>query len=58
MSAYTCDYDDLHTGLPRMVGFFGAIYCWMVQLWPALAGLFSGLIMYYVGFPADAVTQP
>jgi GPH family glycoside/pentoside/hexuronide:cation symporter len=30
----------------------------MVKLGTALAGLLSGLIMYYVGFSADAVSQP
>ena len=30
----------------------------MVKLGSALAGLLSGLIMYYVGFSADASTQP
>jgi GPH family glycoside/pentoside/hexuronide:cation symporter len=58
MTADTCDYEELNNGLPRKEGSFGAIYWWMVKLGTALAGLLSGLIMYYVGFSADAVSQP
>ncbi|NCX34912.1 MAG: MFS transporter, partial [Proteobacteria bacterium] len=58
MTADACDYEELENGLPRKEGSFGAIYWWMVKLGTALAGLLSGLIMYYVGFSADASTQP
>ena len=58
MTADTCDYEELENGLPRKEGSFGAIYWWMVKLGTALAGLLSGFIMYYVGFSADASTQP
>jgi len=58
MTADTCDYEELKNGLPRKEGSFGAIYWWMVKLGTALAGLLSGLIMYYVGFSTDALTQP
>jgi GPH family glycoside/pentoside/hexuronide:cation symporter len=58
MTADTCDYEELENGLPRKEGSFGAIYWWMVKLGTALAGLLSGLIMYYVGFSADASSQP
>ena len=57
MTADILDIDELNTGL-RREGIFGAIYWWMVKLGTALAGLLSGLIMYYVGFSADASTQP
>ena len=58
MTADVCDYEELRNGLPRKEGTFGAFYWWMVKLGVALAGLFSGLIMYYVGFSADALSQP
>ena len=58
MTADACDYEELENGLPRKEGSFGAIYWWMIKLGTALAGLLSGLIMYYVGFSGDAVTQP
>ena len=58
MTADACDYEELRKGLPRKEGSFGAIYWWMIKLGTALAGLISGLIMYYVGFAGDASTQP
>ena len=58
MTADACDYEELRKGLPRKEGSFGAIYWWMIKLGTALAGLLSGLIMYYVGFAGDASTQP
>ena len=58
MTADVCDLDELENGLPRKEGSFGAIYWWMVKLGTAVAGLFSGLILYYVGFEAGALTQP
>ncbi|MDB4135310.1 MFS transporter [Gammaproteobacteria bacterium] len=57
MTADVCDYEELRNGLPRKEGTFGAFYWWMVKLGVALAGLFSGLIMYYVGFSPDALSQ-
>jgi GPH family glycoside/pentoside/hexuronide:cation symporter len=58
MTADVCDLDELENGLPRKEGSFGAIYWWMVKLGTAIAGLFSGLILYYVGFEAGASIQP
>ena len=58
MTADVCDYEELQNGLPRKEGAFGAIYWWMVKLGTALAGLFAGIIMWYVGFAPDAATQP
>lgn len=57
MTADVCDLDELENGLPRKEGSFGAIYWWMVKLGTAIAGLFSGLILYYVGFEAGASIQ-
>ena len=58
MTADVCDYEELQNGLPRREGAFGAIYWWMVKLGTALAGLFAGIIMWYVGFAPDAAAQP
>ena len=58
MTADVCDLDELENGLPRKEGSFGAIYWWMVKLGTAIAGLFSGLILYFVGFEAGIGTQP
>jgi GPH family glycoside/pentoside/hexuronide:cation symporter len=58
MTADACDFEELQNGLPRKEGSFGAIYWWMVKLGTALAGLLSGLIMWYVGFSPDASSQP
>ena len=56
MTADVCDYEELRNGLPRKEGVFGAIYWWMVKLGTAIAGLFAGIIMWYVGFnPSDAI---
>ena len=43
--------------MPRKEASFGAIYWWMVKLGTAIAGLFSGIILYSVGFIAGAETQ-
>jgi GPH family glycoside/pentoside/hexuronide:cation symporter len=58
MTADVCDYEELRNGLPRKEGTFGAFYWWMVKLGVALAGLLSGVIMWKVGFSADALSQP
>ena len=58
MTADVCDYEELQNGLPRREGAFGAIYWWMVKLGTALAGLFAGIMMWYVGFDPDAAAQP
>ena len=58
MTSVACDYEELQIGLPRKEGSFAAIYWWMVKLGTALAGLISGLIMWYVGFSPDASSQP
>lgn len=57
MTADVCDLDELNTN-KRREGLFGAIYWWMVKFGQAFAGLLSGLIMAYVGFDAELVTQP
>lgn len=57
MTADVCDLEELENGLPRKEGSFGAIYWWMVKLGTAIAGLFSGIILYYVGFISGAETQ-
>jgi len=57
MTADVCDLEELENGLPRKEASFGAIYWWMVKLGTAIAGLFSGIILYYVGFIAGAETQ-
>ena len=57
MTADVIDLDEINTG-KRREGIFGAIYWWMVKLGTALAGLISGLIMWYVGFSPDASSQP
>ena len=58
MTADVCDLDELNNGLPRKEGTFGALYWWMVKFGSALAGLFSGFIMAYVGFTPDVANQP
>ena len=57
MTADVCDLEELENGLPRKEASFGAIYWWMVKLGTAIAGLLSGIILYYVGFVAGAETQ-
>ena len=57
MTADVCDLEELENGLPRKEASFGAIYWWMVKLGTAIAGLFSGIILYSVGFIAGAGTQ-
>ena len=43
--------------MPRKEGIFGAVYWWMVKFGTAIAGLFTGLIMSFVGFNPDAGVQ-
>jgi len=57
MTADVCDYEEYQNGLPRKEGIFGAFYWWMVKFGTAIAGLFTGLIMSYVGFNPDAGVQ-
>ena len=57
MTADVCDYEEYRNGLPRKEGIFGAVYWWMVKFGTAIAGLFTGFIMSYVGFNPDAATQ-
>ncbi|MDC2989427.1 MFS transporter [Gammaproteobacteria bacterium] len=57
MTADVCDYEEYRNGLPRKEGIFGAVYWWMVKFGTAIAGLFTGFIMSYVGFNPDATTQ-
>lgn len=55
MTADVIDVDELNTG-KRREGIFGAIYWWMVKVGFAIAGAFSGLIIWLVGFNADLPT--
>jgi GPH family glycoside/pentoside/hexuronide:cation symporter len=57
MTADVCDLDELNFG-NRREGIFGAIYWWMVKFGFAIAGGLSGLIMYFVDFTPNALTQP
>jgi GPH family glycoside/pentoside/hexuronide:cation symporter len=56
MTADVCDLNELETGA-RREGVFGAIYWWMVKFGFAIAGLFSGLILAFVGFDQDVNMQ-
>lgn len=56
MTADVCDLDELNTGA-RREGTFAAIYWWMVKFGFAIAGLFSGLILQFVGFDQSAIQQ-
>lgn len=56
MTADVCDLNELETGA-RSEGVFGAIYWWMVKFGFAIAGLFSGLILAFVGFDQDVNVQ-
>lgn len=55
MTADVIDVDELNTG-KRREGIFGAIYWWMVKVGFAIAGAFSGLIIWLVDFNADLAT--
>jgi GPH family glycoside/pentoside/hexuronide:cation symporter len=55
MTADIIDVDELNTGL-RREGIFGAIYWWMVKVGFAIAGAFSGLIIWIVGFNSELPT--
>jgi GPH family glycoside/pentoside/hexuronide:cation symporter len=55
MTADVIDVDELNTG-KRREGIFGAIYWWMVKVGFAIAGAFSGLIIWLVGFNSDLPT--
>ena len=56
MTADVCDLDELATG-KRREGVLGAVYWWMVKLGFGVAALLSGLILWIVGFDAEAVTE-
>jgi GPH family glycoside/pentoside/hexuronide:cation symporter len=55
MTADVIDIDELNSG-KRREGVFGAIYWWMVKIGYAIAGAFSGLIIWLVGFDSDLPT--
>ena len=57
MTADVCDLDELENGMPRKEGTFGAVYWWMVKLGQAIALVLGGLVLKYVGFDQNAVTQ-
>ena len=52
MTADTCDYEELENGLPEKKDHLEQFTGGWLSL-EQLAGLLSGLIMYYVGFSAD-----
>ena len=56
MTADVCDLDELNSG-KRREGIIGAVYWWMVKFGHAFAGLLAGLIMAFVGFNAENVTD-
>ena len=56
MTSDVCDLNELNTGI-RCEGVFGAIYWWMVKFGFAVAGLFSGLILSFIGFNQDVNLQ-
>jgi len=57
MTADVCDVDELHNGMPRREGTFGAIYWWMVKLGQALAMVLGGLVLKVVGFDPALTAQ-
>jgi GPH family glycoside/pentoside/hexuronide:cation symporter len=57
MTADVCDLDELHNGMPRKEGTFGAIYWWMVKLGQALALVLGGLVLKLVGFDQNSAVQ-
>src|SRR5210317_1100545 len=56
MTADVCDLDELENGV-RREGVLGAVYWWMVKLGFGVAALFSGFILWLVGFDPDQVTE-
>lgn len=56
MTADVCDVDELNTG-KRREGIMGAVYWWMVKFGTAFAGLFSGVVLWVVGFDSAAVSD-
>ena len=56
MTADVCDLDELENGV-RREGVLGAVYWWMVKLGFGVAALFSGFILWLVGFNQDQVTE-
>ena len=56
MTADVCDLDELKNGT-RREGVLGAVYWWMVKLGYGVAAMFSGLVLWYVGFDADQITE-
>lgn len=57
MTADVCDLDELHNGMPRKEGTFGAIYWWMVKLGQGLALVLGGLVLKLIGFEGGAAMQ-
>jgi glycoside/pentoside/hexuronide:cation symporter, GPH family len=57
MTADVCDLDELHNGMPRKEGTFGAIYWWMVKLGQGLALVLGGLVLKLIGFDQNATLQ-
>jgi GPH family glycoside/pentoside/hexuronide:cation symporter len=57
MTADVCDLDELHNGMPRREGTFGAVYWWMVKLGQALALALGGVVLKLVGFNQNLATQ-
>ena len=56
MTADVCDLDELENGT-RREGVIGAVYWWMVKLGFGVAAMVSGIVLWFVGFDADLVTE-
>ena len=56
MTADICDLDELENGT-RREGVLGAVYWWMVKLGFGVAGLLSGLVLQFVGFDVENITE-
>ena len=56
MTADVIDIDELNSG-KRREGIFGAIYWWMVKVGYAIAGAFSGVIIWLVGFESGVSAE-
>jgi GPH family glycoside/pentoside/hexuronide:cation symporter len=56
MTADVCDLDELKNGT-RREGILGAVYWWMVKLGFGVAAMVSGIVLWFVEFDADLVTE-
>lgn len=49
MLADLCDWDEMESGL-RREGTYSAIYSWIIKVASSLTGVFSGLVLTWIGF--------